>query len=157
MFVLMQKKWFYNTLIISILEPKDEKWEGDLMAERKNKISLTFLTNNLRNNAKVSWQDYAWQVVDRENHQCSRITKNGLWHNFGFWLFPLISYQCFIRQTGGYFLELRFCVILRKKMRKYVTTLAKAKEEQRKGESGDREVQESPWGSCLVETVYVYR
>lgn len=29
-------------------------------------------------------------------------------------------------------------------MKKYVTTLAKANEEQRKGESGDRDVQDSP-------------
>lgn len=42
MFVLMQKKWFYNTLLISILGPRDEKREGDPIAERKNKIFLTF-------------------------------------------------------------------------------------------------------------------
>lgn len=41
-FVFMQSKCFYNMLIIFIIGPQEGKWEGNLVAVKKNNISLTY-------------------------------------------------------------------------------------------------------------------
>lgn len=41
-FGFMQNKCIYNMLIIFIVGPREGKWEGNLIAVRKNNISFTY-------------------------------------------------------------------------------------------------------------------